>query len=146
MTFLWPESLWLLLALPGLMAGYFFVLRAKKRAALGYASLSTMKAMSGVVPTAKRKIPAILFLFALTATVIALAGPMAVVTVPYQYQTIIVAIDSSGSMSAQDIKPDRFTSARSAARAFVADLLCIPTEGDRGFRRMMTAESDDVDR
>jgi hypothetical protein len=24
--------------------------------------------------------------------------------------------------------------------------LCIPTEGDRGFRRMMTAESDDVDR
>jgi len=26
------------------------------------------------------------------------------------------------------------------------DGLCIPTEGDRGFRRMMTAESDDVDR
>jgi len=31
------------------------------------------------------------------------------------------------------------------ATIIAAPSLCIPTERDRGFRRMMTAESDDVD-
>ena len=43
MTFLWPDMLWLLLAMPALVALYIFLLRRKKRAALRYASLSLVK-------------------------------------------------------------------------------------------------------
>jgi hypothetical protein len=39
-----------------------------------------------------------------------------------------------------------FYTASVAERDHVLATLCIPTERDRGFRRMMTAESDDVDR
>ena len=39
MSFLWPEMLWLLLALPLLVAAYLLVLRRKKKFALRYASL-----------------------------------------------------------------------------------------------------------
>ena len=47
MTFLWPEMLWLLLVVPALVAGYFFLLRRKKEAALRYASLSMVKEAMG---------------------------------------------------------------------------------------------------
>ena len=34
MTFIWPELLWFLLALPLLAAAYFMILRRKKKLAL----------------------------------------------------------------------------------------------------------------
>ena len=39
MTFLWPEFLWLLLAVPLLVAAYILILRRKRKAALRYANL-----------------------------------------------------------------------------------------------------------
>jgi Ca-activated chloride channel family protein len=49
----------------------------------------------------------------------ALARPITVVKVPSQEGTVILAIDVSGSMRATDIKPDRITAAKEAAKAFV---------------------------
>ncbi|GAA1637766.1 hypothetical protein GCM10009733_038600 [Nonomuraea maheshkhaliensis] len=51
---------------------------------------------------------------------IATAGPAAMVPVPRAAGTVILAIDVSNSMSADDVAPTRLAGAQRAARAFVA--------------------------
>jgi Ca-activated chloride channel family protein len=121
MKFLWPEMLWLLLTVPTLVAAYFFLLRRKKQAALRYASLSMVKEAMGTGQRFRRHIPALLFLIALTVMILAIARPAAVITLPSQHQTIILAMDVSGSMRATDVQPNRISAAQAAAKAFVAE-------------------------
>ncbi len=121
MTFLWPELLWLLLVVPALVAGYFFLLRRKKEAALRYASLSMVKEAMGAGQRFRRHIPPLLFLVALIAMIFAIARPAAVITLPSQHRTIILAMDVSGSMRATDVQPNRISAAQAAAKAFVAE-------------------------
>jgi Ca-activated chloride channel homolog len=121
MAFLWPEFLWLLLLLPVLVAAYVLILRRKKKAALRFASLGLVKQALGAGQRVRRHVPALLFLIALTAMIVAIARPAAVVTLPSQHETIILAIDVSGSMRAKDVEPDRITAAQAAAKAFVAE-------------------------
>src|SRR5438128_11177330 len=120
MTFLWPEMLWLLLIVPLLVAGYFYLLRRKQESALRYASLSMVKEAIGA-QRFRRHIPPLLFLLALIAMLVAVARPAAVVTLPSQHQTIILAMDVSGSMRATDVEPNRISAAQAAAKAFVAE-------------------------
>ncbi|HET7008099.1 MAG TPA: VWA domain-containing protein [Candidatus Binatia bacterium] len=121
MMFLWPEMLWLLLIVPALVAGYFYLLRRKQQTALKYASLSMVKEAMGAGQRFRRHIPPLLFLLALIAMLVAVARPAAVITLPSQHQTIILAMDVSGSMRAVDVQPNRITAAQAAAKAFVAE-------------------------
>ena len=121
MTFLWPEMLWLLLIVPALVGGYFYLLRRKHEVALKYASLSMVKEAIGAGQRFRRHIPPLLFLIALLAMIVAIARPAAVVTLPSQHQTIILAMDVSGSMRAVDVEPNRISAAQAAAKAFVAE-------------------------
>ena len=121
MTFLWPQMLPLLLAVPALVAAYFLLLRRKKKAAVRYTSLSLMKQAIGPGQRFRRHIPPLLFLLSLTAIFIAIARPAAVITLPSQQQTILLAIDVSLSMGAKDVDPNRLTAAQAAAKAFVEE-------------------------
>jgi Ca-activated chloride channel family protein len=121
-TFLWPEALWLLAALPVLVAGYVLLLRRRKKAALRYASLSLVKDALGAGSRFRRHVPPVLFLLALTAMTLAVARPVGYVTLPSQYRTIILAMDVSGSMRAMDVQPNRLAAAQAAAKAFVAEV------------------------
>src|SRR6185503_18441836 len=121
MTFLWPEMLWLFLLVPALVAGYFYLLRRKQQTALRYASLSMVKEALGSGQKYRRHIPPLLFLLALIAMLVAIARPAAVVTLPSQHRTIILAMDVSGSMRATDVQPNRITASQTAAKAFVTD-------------------------
>jgi len=121
-TFIWPEMLWGLLAVPLLVALYFWMLRRRKKTALRYASLSLVKEAMGQGLTWRRHLPPALLLTAITALLFAMARPAAVVTLPSAEKTIVLAIDVSGSMAATDVLPDRMTAAKEAAKAFVADL------------------------
>ena len=121
MKFLWPEMLLLLLIVPALVVAYFFLLRRKKQGALRYASLSIVKEAMGASQRFRRHIPPLLFLVALIAMLVAIARPAAVVTLPSQHQTIILAMDVSGSMRAADVQPNRLSAAQAAAKAFVAE-------------------------
>jgi len=121
MTFLWPSLLWLLLAAPALVAAYVLLLRRKQKAALRYASLTMVKDAMGAARRFRRHIPPLLFLIALILMIAAVARPAAVVTLPTQHETVILAMDVSGSMRAVDVKPNRLAAAQAAARAFVAD-------------------------
>jgi Ca-activated chloride channel family protein len=121
MTFLWPEMLWLLMAVPALIAAYLFLLRCKKKTALRYANLSLVKEAMGPGRRLRRHIPPILFLLALTLLILAVARPSAVVTLPIHQRTVILAMDTSGSMRATDVEPNRMGAAQAAAKSFVAD-------------------------
>ncbi|TMG87956.1 MAG: VWA domain-containing protein [Betaproteobacteria bacterium] len=121
MTFLWPELLWLLLAIPALIGAYILLLRRKKKQVLRYASLGMVRDAMGAGQRFRRHVPPLLFLLALTALVVAVARPTATLTLPSQHETIILAMDVSGSMRAADVEPNRIGAAQAAARAFVAD-------------------------
>jgi len=113
--------LWLLLIVPALVGGYFYLLRRKHEVALKYASLSMVKEAIGAGQRFRRHIPPLLFLIALLAMIVAIARPAAVITLPSQHQTIILAMDVSGSMRAVDVEPNRISAAQAAAKAFVAE-------------------------
>ncbi|HEV2009774.1 MAG TPA: VWA domain-containing protein [Candidatus Limnocylindria bacterium] len=119
MTFLWPTSLFFMIAVPVLLALYIWSQRRRRKYALRYASLSLVKEALGRGPGIRRHIPPALYLIALSFMLFALARPITVVKVPSQEGTVILAIDVSMSMRATDIKPDRITAAKEAAKAFV---------------------------
>jgi Ca-activated chloride channel family protein len=119
MSFLWPTSLFLLIAVPVLLGLYIWSQRRRRKYALRYASLSLVKEALGRGPGIRRHIPPALYLLSVAFMLFALARPITVVKVPSQEGTVILAIDVSGSMRATDIKPDRITAAKEAAKAFV---------------------------
>ena len=120
--FLWPEFLWLLLLLPLLVLLYMWLLRRKKKIALRYASLSIVREAMGKGQSFRRHVPPLLFLMSLAAMLVASARPSAVVSLPSQRETIILAMDVSGSMRATDVLPNRLVASQNAAKAFLADL------------------------
>jgi Ca-activated chloride channel homolog len=121
MTFLWPDMLLLLLIVPALVVAYFLILKRKKQAALRYASLSIVKDAMSAGQKFRRHIPPLLFLISILAMFLAMARPAAIVTLPSQHRTIILAMDISGSMRATDVQPNRLAASQAAAKAFVAD-------------------------
>jgi Ca-activated chloride channel family protein len=112
--------LWLLLLIPALVAAYIFAQRRRQKYALRYASLSLVKEALGRGPGWRRHVPAVLFLTAMAVMIAALARPAAIVVLPSQQGTIILTLDNSGSMRADDVKPSRMEAAKAAAKAFVA--------------------------
>ncbi|MFP8833307.1 VWA domain-containing protein [Hydrogenophaga sp. XSHU_21] len=122
MTFLWPQLLWLLLALPLLVLLYWWLLRRRKQTALRYANLSIVREAMGRGPGWRRHVPPVLMLLAFAAMLLASARPMATITLPSTQQTIILAMDVSGSMRAEDVQPNRLVASQAAAKAFLAEL------------------------
>jgi Ca-activated chloride channel homolog len=120
MSFLSPEFLWLLLALPASVALYWWVQQKKKQSALRYASLDIVKAAIGKGLWWRRHLPPAILFAALAAMLTAVARPSAVVTLPTHHETVILAIDVSGSMRANDVEPSRIEAAQAAARTFIA--------------------------
>jgi Ca-activated chloride channel family protein len=120
-SFEWSEALWLLALLPALIAFYVFLLKRKKKQALRYSSLALVKAAMGAAPTWRRHVPPALLMLALAAMIVAVARPEALVTLPSSNETVILAMDVSGSMRATDVKPNRLAAAQAAAKAFIAE-------------------------
>ena len=121
MTFLWSDVLWLLLGVPVLIALYVFLLRRKKRVAVRYTSLDLVREAMGPWQRFRRHVPPLLFLLAVIAGIIASARPIAVITLPSEQRTIILAMDVSLSMRARDVEPSRLEAAQAAAKAFVME-------------------------
>ena len=122
MTFLWPQFLWLLLAVPLLVVVYVWLLRRRKKLALRYASLAIVKQAMGPGMGWRRHVPPALFLLALCLMLFAASRPLAVVPLPSDHATIVLAIDVSLSMRATDIKPNRLVAAQEAAKVFLQEL------------------------
>jgi Ca-activated chloride channel family protein len=83
--------------------------------------LSLVKEAIGPGPSLRRHLAPLLFLLSVIAAIIAVARPTAVIFLPSQQQTVILAVDVSLSMSATDVDPNRLTAAQAAAKAFVEE-------------------------
>ena len=122
MNFLWPEALWSLALLPVIVLLYVWLLRRRKKASVRYASLALVKEALGKATGWRRHVPPALLLLALGVLGVASSRPTAVVTLPTQQQTIILAMDVSGSMRAADVQPNRLQASQNAAKQFITEL------------------------
>lgn len=118
-TFLWPTLLWLLLALPLVMVVYSRVLKRRGAQVARRARLETVG--GGATSRLQRALPPLLWLAGLAALLLAVARPQAALVLPARIETIILALDMSGSMRATDLQPTRLVAAQNAAKAFVAE-------------------------
>src|SRR5690606_11964400 len=119
MTFEWPAALLLLIVVPVLAFAYIAMQRRRNQYALRYASVSLVAQAVGSGPGIKRHVPAGLYLLAIAALIIGLARPQATIPVPLDTGTVVLVIDVSGSMFAQDVDPNRMEATKQAARDFV---------------------------
>ena len=121
MNVLWPWFLALFLLIPLLVAGYIWMLRRKRKFTVRYSSLSLVRAALPERSRWRRHLPFALFLLALTGMTTAMARPVAQVEIPLSRTSIILAIDTSRSMCATDVEPNRLTVAQDAALAFIEE-------------------------
>ena len=121
-NFLWIEALWLLALLPLLVLLYMWLLRRRKKAAVAWSSLAIIKEAMGQQRLWRRHVPPALMLLAVASLIVATSRPTAVITLPTVEQTVILAMDVSGSMRATDVEPNRLVASQNAAKAFIAEL------------------------
>lgn len=122
MSFLAPERLWLLLVVLALLVGYVLLQRRRPAHALRFPELDLLASLVPRSSAWLRHVPAALLLLALVALTTAFARPEADVQVPRERATVVVALDTSISMQATDVAPDRITAAKASAAAFVEGL------------------------
>jgi Ca-activated chloride channel family protein len=121
MNFLWPQYLWLLLALPLLPVLYLWLLHRRGKRALRYSSLQVVREASSGRQW-RRHVPPALLLIACSLLLLAAARPTARVTLPWTRSSIILAMDVSLSMRVTDVKPTRMVAAKEAAKTFLSEL------------------------
>jgi Ca-activated chloride channel homolog len=111
-----------LLVVPLAAAAYLWVDRRPSRYALAFPNVEVLAAVSESEGKWRRRIPPALFLLALVAAGIAVARPQIDVMVDREQATVVLAVDSSGSMLAEDVAPSRLSAAKAAMRTFLDDL------------------------
>jgi Ca-activated chloride channel homolog len=122
MTFEWPYVLAGLALIPILLLGYLLAQRRRRAYAVRFTNLALLSAVVGRGPGVRRHIPPALYLLGLLALLISLARPVAVLAVPREQSAVMLVMDISGSMAADDLRPSRMEAAKQAARTFVSAL------------------------
>lgn len=117
MIFRWPLALLGLFALPAAGAAYYLYRRRVARNAVPFPDidLCVAAARGGRL---RRYVPLTLATLAFAGFLFALGRPEVSRAVPKEQATIMLAVDVSGSMSADDVEPYRLRAAQDAARAF----------------------------
>ena len=119
MGLLWPEYLLLLISIPLVVGAYVLVLRRRRRFAVHYSSLFLIRqAMPGSFRW-RRHLPFALAVLAIALLILALSRPFANVTVAASRTTVMLALDVSLSMCADDVYPNRLTVAQEATERFI---------------------------
>lgn len=118
-SFLWPRMLWLLALVLLLAAAYFWLDGRRRRATVDYPALKTIGLAMRGNGGWRRHVSPLLTLLGLTALIFAIARPHAVLTLPSRIETVMLVVDLSGSMRAQDVKPSRIRAAQQAAKVLL---------------------------
>ena len=122
LSFAEPALLWTLLLLPLALLLYLVVQRRRGRVAERFTSLALLPNLAPRSPGWRRHAPAVLYLVALGALLLSLARPQAVIPVRKDESTVVMVMDTSISMVATDVQPNRLTAAQSAGRRFLETL------------------------
>jgi len=122
MTFLASWRLLFLLAPVALLLAYLAVQRTRHRTVVRFTTVEMLASVAPKRPGWQRHIPAAALLAALVVLVVGFAEPARAIRTPRQRATVVLALDISGSMVANDVAPSRLAAAESAARSFVQAL------------------------
>ena len=119
MTFEWPLALLGLALLPVLVALYVIRERRRTQFASRFTTPTLLPNLVDAAPSWRRHLPLAVLLAALAAMVVGVARPHADVSVKREDATVILVVDTSLSMSANDVQPSRLEAARRTARSFL---------------------------
>lgn len=119
MTFTWPWALLALLVVPLVLGISFLVRRRRRKAAVRVTSIALVRLALPGRTRWQRRIPAALLVLGLLTLGVGAARPQASVPVPSNSTTIMLAMDTSGSMCSTDVTPNRITVAEQAAISFI---------------------------
>ena len=122
MTFASPELLLVLLLVPAAFVAYLLLQRRRTRYVVRFTNVALLENLVPRRPSWRRHVPAALYLAAVAALGIALARPSMAVPVPREEATVVLTMDTSRSMLATDVSPDRLSAAKAAATEFIARL------------------------
>ncbi|HTP18110.1 MAG TPA: VWA domain-containing protein [Solirubrobacteraceae bacterium] len=120
MSFLHPAVLVALLAIPLLIVWYVSQQRQRAKAASAFSAPVLSASVTPRRPRWRRHVPMLAFALALAVLIVAAARPQRTVAEPVDTASIMLANDTSGSMSATDVKPSRLAAAERAANDFLA--------------------------
>ncbi len=115
----WPGFLWALLLVPVAVAAYLLGQRRRTRYAVRFTNLDLLANVVSRSPGWRRHLPPVLYLLALTGLLLAIARPQAITLVPKEQATVMLVMDTSGSMNATDVAPSRLIAAEQAALVFL---------------------------
>ncbi len=118
----WPLALLTLIVVPLLAGVYFLAVRRRTKYATTYTNLEVLTAVAKTGRPWRGLVPAGLFLAALAVVAVALARPHMALSVPEDRATVVLLVDTSGSMRADDVRPSRLDAARSAINVFLDKL------------------------
>lgn len=118
MSFVWPWFLVALLIVPVLFLYAVWLDRRRSKYAVAFTNLDVLASVATSRRRPWRWIPLLLLLLALASASAALARPKAKVSVPADRATIVLLVDVSGSMRADDVKPTRLGAAQAAMDIF----------------------------
>ncbi len=120
MSFREPLLLAGLVLVPLALLAYWAAQRRRRRYAIRFPAVDVLAGVAGRARA--RHLPALLVLLSLVALGLALGRPERTIAVEQRQGTVMLVHDTSGSMQATDVKPDRLSAARDAARALVRSL------------------------
>lgn len=119
MSFEWPVALFALLVTPLAILLYLVAQRRRARYAVRFTNLDLLANLVPTSPGWRRHLQPVLFLAALSALLLGLARPQATVMVPREEANVVLVVDTSASMQATDVSPDRLSAARQAVTTFL---------------------------
>ena len=119
MTFQAPLWLLGLLAVAALVGLYVFLQLRRKAYAARFTNVAMLGSLVPKRPGWRRHLSFGLVALSLAALVFSLAQPSTEVRVPRERATVVMAVDVSLSMQAEDVEPDRFRAMQTAAKEFV---------------------------
>ncbi len=128
-----PAYLWFLISIPLLIFSHFFFLRHSKNKAIKFANFEAIRRVTGKKLLTKNIILLIVRCLILTSLIFAIAGTVVWYEGMSNKNNFVVALDTSASMTAQDIEPSRLEAARDLALDFIDKLSSHSKIGIIGF-------------
>lgn len=122
MSFLVAWRLWLLLAVGGLTGAWIASILRRRRDVVRFTNVALLDVVAPERSSVRRHLPAGLWLVAMALLVVGFARPVRTVSEATDVVAVVLALDVSNSMEAEDVDPSRIEVAKSAAQDFVADL------------------------
>ncbi|HEY3614732.1 MAG TPA: VWA domain-containing protein [Gaiellales bacterium] len=122
MRLAWPLALLALLIIPLAVVAYLALERRRARYAIHYTNIEVLASVAATTRRWRALVPPVLVLLALICATAALARPQMRVSVSSEQASIALAVDMSGSMSANDVKPTRLAAAQGAVRRFLTKI------------------------